>query len=86
MSPAGGALPIRVLGEALMDCVAQPDGSLRPFMGGSPFNLARAAALRGASGRCAQRSQRPLHDEPILAIMRDEDDVVSRRKRRRRRL
>lgn len=38
-----------VLGEALMDCVAQPDGSLRPFMGGSPFNLARAAALRGAS-------------------------------------
>jgi fructokinase len=40
---------IFVLGEALMDCVAQPDGSLRPFMGGSPFNMARAAALRGAS-------------------------------------
>ena len=39
---------IWVLGEALMDCVAQPDGSLRPFMGGSPFNLARAGALRGA--------------------------------------
>lgn len=41
--------PIWVLGEALMDCVAQPDGSLRPFMGGSPFNMARAAALRGAA-------------------------------------
>lgn len=39
---------IFVLGEALMDCVAQSDGSLRPFMGGSPFNMARAAALRGA--------------------------------------
>lgn len=39
---------IYVLGEALMDCVAQPDDNLRPFMGGSPFNLARAAALRGA--------------------------------------
>jgi fructokinase len=38
-----------ILGEALMDCVAQPDGSLTPFMGGSPFNLARAAAMRGAS-------------------------------------
>ncbi len=37
---------IWVLGEALMDCVAQADGSLRPLMGGSPFNLARAAALR----------------------------------------
>jgi fructokinase len=32
-----------------MDCVSQPDGSLRPFMGGSPFNMARAAALRGAT-------------------------------------
>lgn len=37
-----------VLGEALMDCVAQPDGTLRPFIGGSPFNMARAVALRGA--------------------------------------
>jgi fructokinase len=42
-------IPIFVLGEALMDCIAQPDGQLRPLMGGSPFNLARAAALRGAS-------------------------------------
>ena len=38
---------IWVLGEALMDCVAQSDGSLRPLMGGSPFNMARAAALQG---------------------------------------
>lgn len=42
------ASPIFVLGEALMDCIAQPDGQLRPLMGGSPFNMARAAALRGA--------------------------------------
>ncbi len=41
--------PIVVLGEALMDCIAQPDGRLLPLMGGSPFNMARAAALRGAS-------------------------------------
>ncbi len=40
---------IFVLGEALMDCIAQPDGQLRPLMGGSPYNLARAAALRGAT-------------------------------------
>ena len=37
--------PILILGEALMDCLAQPDGSLMPLMGGSPYNLARAAAL-----------------------------------------
>ena len=42
---------IWVLGEALMDCLAQPDGSLRPLMGGSPYNMARAAGLRGASVR-----------------------------------
>ncbi|MDT7522515.1 PfkB family carbohydrate kinase [Rhodoferax sp. TBRC 17198] len=39
---------IWVLGEALMDCLSQPDGTLRPFIGGSPYNMARAAALRGA--------------------------------------
>ncbi|WP_296508775.1 PfkB family carbohydrate kinase [Rhodoferax sp.] len=40
---------IWVLGEALMDCLSQADGTLKPFMGGSPYNMARAAALRGAS-------------------------------------
>jgi len=38
-----------VLGEALMDCFAQPDGQLRPLRGGSPYNMARAASLRGAT-------------------------------------
>lgn len=38
-----------ILGEALMDCIAQADGSLLPLMGGSPFNLARAAARQGAN-------------------------------------
>lgn len=42
---------IFVLGEALMDCITQTDGQLRPLMGGSPYNLARAAALRGATVR-----------------------------------
>jgi fructokinase len=49
MCTSRSIVTISVLGEALMDCVAQPDGSLRPLMGGSPFNLARAAALRGAN-------------------------------------
>ena len=40
---------IAVLGEALMDCIAQPDGRLLPLMGGSPYNLARAVARMGAS-------------------------------------
>ena len=42
------SMPVYVLGEALMDCIVQPDGQLKPLMGGSPYNMARAAALRGA--------------------------------------
>jgi len=38
---------IVVIGEALMDCFARADGSFLPVQGGSPSNLARAAALRG---------------------------------------
>ena len=38
------SVSVWVLGEALMDCVAQADGSLRPLIGGSPFNLAGAVA------------------------------------------
>jgi fructokinase len=40
-------LSLWVLGEALMDCVAREDGLLQPLLGGSPFNLACAAALQG---------------------------------------
>jgi fructokinase len=31
-----------------MDCISQPDGSLQPLLGGSPYNLACAVALQGA--------------------------------------
>ena len=40
---------LAILGEALMDCISQPDGRLLPLMGGSPYNMARAAARRGAA-------------------------------------
>ena len=45
---SGGHPQVGVLGEALMDCIAQPDGSLVPHLGGSPYNLACATALQGA--------------------------------------
>ena len=31
-----------------MDCMAQADGTLKPLLGGSPYNLACATALQGA--------------------------------------
>ena len=42
-------MQVTVLGEALMDCLQQPDGQLKPMQGGSPYNLARACALQGVA-------------------------------------
>jgi fructokinase len=59
--------PIFVLGEALMDCVARPDGLLHPHVGGSPFNLARAASLRGASVQFLNRFSEDQFGEQMQA-------------------
>ena len=69
--------PIYVLGEALMDCVATPDGLLRPHVGGSPFNLARAAALRGASVHFLNRfSQDQFGDQMQAQLETDRVQTV----------
>ncbi len=39
--------PIVILGEALMDCIMQSNGSFIPYAGGSPYNVARAIGLQG---------------------------------------
>nr|WP_315236706.1 PfkB family carbohydrate kinase [uncultured Limnohabitans sp.] len=61
--------PIFVLGEALMDCIAQPDGQLRPLMGGSPFNMARAAALRGASATYLNALSTDLYGQGLAQLL-----------------
>jgi len=48
VTPPSDHAPVWVLGEALMDCIAQTDGTLQPLLGGSPYNLACATALQGA--------------------------------------
>ena len=58
-----------------MDCVAQADGSLKPFMGGSPFNLARAASLSlqrvsGAAGAPSVSFINPLSTDRFGDQMR----------------
>jgi len=39
--------PVVVAGEALIDLVPRPDGALAPFVGGGPFNTARALGRLG---------------------------------------
>jgi len=38
---------VAVLGEALIDMIAQDDGSFRPHLGGSPYNVAIGLARQG---------------------------------------
>lgn len=40
---------VAVFGEALIDLIEQDNGSLMPFIGGSPFNVARSFAKQGLS-------------------------------------
>ena len=63
---------VMVLGEALMDCVAQPDGRLLPLLGGSPYNMARAAARRGASVAYLNPLSTDRFGEQLGALLRDD--------------
>lgn len=77
-----GMQSIWVLGEALMDCIAQADGTLKPLMGGSPYNLARAAALRGAQvGYLNPLSTDHFGDELAAQLQRDGVAVLAQRSR-----
>ena len=68
---------IYVLGEALMDCVATSDGLLHPHVGGSPFNMARAAALRGADVAFLNRfSQDQFGDQMQAQLAKDHVQTV----------
>lgn len=69
---------IYVVGEALMDCVATADGMLNPLVGGSPFNLARAASLRGANvhylnrlsqDQFGQKMTKQLSDDGVMTVL-----------------
>ena len=50
-----------------MDCVARPDGLLHPHVGGSPFNLARAASRRGGSVQFLNRVSQDQYGEQMQA-------------------
>jgi len=62
-----------VLGEALMDCVMQPDGRFIPLAGGSPYNMARAARLRGARVRYLNPLSTDRFGRTLAAQLRDDD-------------
>jgi fructokinase len=62
-----------VLGEALMDCVMQADGRFMPLAGGSPYNMARAARLRGATVRYLNPFSTDMFGRTLAAQLRADD-------------
>ena len=40
-------MSVAVLGEALIDLIAGTDGTYRPYLGGSPYNVATGLARQG---------------------------------------
>jgi fructokinase len=68
---------IIVIGENIVDLIPQPDGALRPALGGGPANIAIAAARLGAPAALAAR----LGDDPFGVAFRRrlvESDVDGR--------
>ena len=63
---------IYVVGEALMDCLMQPGGQLLPVRGGSPYNMARAARLRGAEVAYLNPLSTDTFGQSLAAQLQDE--------------
>ena len=72
---------ITVVGEALVDLVVAPDGSVTATLGGAPYNAARAAARLGASTRFAGALSTDRFGT-LLAARLDADGVDTRFGRR----
>jgi sugar/nucleoside kinase (ribokinase family) len=64
MPPSGSAV---VLGEALIDLLEQPDGSLRPAAGGAPLNVAVGLARLGTPTQLVAG----VGTDPFAASVRD---------------
>ena len=56
-----------------MDCVMQADGRFMPLAGGSPYNMARAARLRGATVRYLNPFSTDMFGRTLAAQLRADD-------------
>lgn len=68
-------MTLLVVGEALVDLIVAPDGSLEAVPGGGPFNLARAAARLGAPTAFGGGISDDVFGRRIRALL--EDDGVA---------
>ena len=75
----GGAAPVPApwsIGEALVDVVRRPDGSVDEHPGGSPANVALGLARLGRRRRAASPGSGPTRGAPSCASTSSESGVV----------
>ena len=66
-------MTVLVVGEALVDLIVSPDGSLDAVPGGGPFNLARTAARLGVSTSFGGGISDDVFGRRIAALLRADD-------------
>ena len=66
-------MTVLVVGEALVDLIVSPDGSLEAVPGGGPFNLARTAARLGVSTSFGGGISDDVFGRRIAALLRADD-------------
>jgi len=64
---------VLVVGEALVDLIVSPDGSLEAVPGGGPFNLARTAARLGVATAFGGGISDDVFGRRIAALLRADD-------------
>ena len=66
-------MTVLVVGEALVDLIVSPDGSLEAVPGGGPFNLARTAARLGVATAFGGGISDDVFGRRIAALLRADD-------------
>ena len=65
------------MGEALVDLVLRPDGSIRPFLGGGPFNTARTLGRLDVAVAFLGRISDDAFGRQLIGMLRDDSVDVS---------
>jgi len=63
---------VAVFGEALFDMIEQENGDYRPFIGGSPYNVARSFSRQGLNCTYLSPISNDVYGEKILASVLEE--------------
>lgn len=71
---------VAVFGEAIIDLIVQPDGLLRPLIGGSPFNVARSFAKQALQSHYLSPLSSDYYGQQIRSFAEREAIILANEK------